>query len=323
MSHVELLCAVMSRPRTAALVEGRISVEGVRFTDSLLSPERHRLLEDGAIAAGEMSTSGLVRSRAAGGDLIALPVFLKRGFSHHHVITREEAPFSSPADLAGRRVGIDSWSSSIMVWLRGLFSDAYGLERSDVAWVLAGDPPVDHHGLVLEPMPDGGRPADPGWVGCELVDGVERPLRSSERTLLALLMAGGIDAVLSTTVPHGPGLRCLFGDTVEQAEEAWYRSSGVYPINHTLAVQSEVLQDRPQLADELQAAFQAARADAGRPTPTLTTETAIIGHDPFAYTYGSAERNILQRFIEYQLAEGMIMRPFDADKLFTRLPLSS
>lgn len=209
-----------------------------------------------------------------------------------------------------------------MVWIRGLFSDAYGLERSDVAWVLAGDPPVDHHELVIEPMPTDGHSADSGWVGWELVDGVVRPLRSSERILLALLMAGELDAVLSTTVRRGPRLPCLFGDAVEQAQEAWYRSSGIYPINHTLAVQSEVLQDRPQLANEIQAAFRAVRADAGRPTTTLTTETAIIGHDPFAYTYGSAGRGTLQRFIEYQLAEGMIMRPFDADELFTRLPLS-
>ena len=84
-------------------------------------------------------------------------------------------------------------------------------------------------------------------------------------------------------------------------------------------MQSEVVQDRPQLADELRAALRAARADAGGPPTALTRETAIIGHDPFAYTYGSAERNVLQRFIEYQLAEGMIMRPFDADELFTRL----
>ncbi|MPZ88089.1 MAG: hypothetical protein GEU81_08440 [Nitriliruptorales bacterium] len=245
-------------------------------------------------------------------------MFLKRGFSHPHVVTREDAPFTTPSDLVGRRVGIDSWDSSIMVWLRGMFTDAYGLDESALRWVLAEDPPPNTSVINWEPLPEHDSVVvDPGWTGQELIDGVQRPLRASERRLLALLVSGDLDAVLCTTIPQGPGLRCLFGDRLEQAEADWHRSTGVYPINHTLAVQAETLADRPKLADDLIGAFRAARRKAGDPTPTLARETAIAGADPFAYTYGAQERNALERFIAYHVAQGLIDRPFDPDELFT------
>jgi 4,5-dihydroxyphthalate decarboxylase len=313
----ELVCAVMPRPRTAALVDGRVSVDGVRFTDSLPSRERHALLERGGLAAGEMSTSGLVRMHAAGSPLTALPVFLKRGFSHRHVITRQEAPFTSPLDLAGRRIGVDSWTSSIIVWLRGLFHDAYDLEQSAFTWVLAGEQVQAPAGTDIQQMPDRTVPHSPEWVGRELIDGAQRPLRSTEKQMLGLLRAGDVDAVLSATVPSGPGLRCLFEADAEQVHADWHRRSGVYPINHTLAVQSAVLDRRPKLADELVQAFRSARSLAGDPSPALTADLAVIGHDPFRYAYGPQERHVLDTFIGYQVASGLIDVPFPADELFT------
>jgi len=312
----ETLLAVMPRPRTACLIDGRVMVQGVRFTDALPSHERHSQIRDKTLAGGEMSTSGLVRAHAAGASLVALPVFLKRGFSHPHVVTRADAPLTSPSDLVGRRVGVNEWDSSIMVWLRGLFKDAYDIDQSAVRWVLAGDPPTNAATVDFEALPHQAA-EDPRWTGHERIDGVRRSLRSSERRLLALLVSGSLDAVLSTTIPEGPGLRCIFGDRLAEAEADWHRSTGIYPINHTLVVQAEVLADRPELADDLIHAFQTARREAGDPTPTLAAETDIIGADPFTYTYGDGERRVLQRFIEYHVAQGLIEQAFDADELFT------
>ncbi len=313
----ELVCAVMPRPRTAALVDGRVTVDGVRFTDRLPSRERHPLLRQGGLAAGEMSTSGLVRMYAAGSPLTALPVFLKRGFSHRHVITRQDATFTSPLDLVGRRIGVDSWTSSIIVWLRGLFQDAYGLDQSAFTWVLAGAPVQVRAGTDLEPMPDRAVPQSSAWVGEEVMDGAQRPLRSTEKQMLGLLMAGHVDAVLSATVPTGPGLRCLF-QAADHVHAAWYSRSGIYPINHTLAVQPTVLTGRPQLADELVQAFRSARSLAADPSPALTTDQAVLGHDPFRYEYGPDERRVLDAFIGYQAAAGLIHAPFPADALFEK-----
>lgn len=72
--------AFRPRPRIEALKDGSVGIEGVDLVvrDDLGSSERHRMILEGELDAGEMSTSGFIRGIAAGRPLYSIPVSPER-----------------------------------------------------------------------------------------------------------------------------------------------------------------------------------------------------------------------------------------------------
>src|SRR5438093_11099704 len=74
------------------------------------------------------------------------------------------------------------------------------------------------------------------------------------------------------------------------AEAAWYRKTGIYPINHTVVVKDALLQSDPSLAPRLFAGFEAAKAQflkqlsSGAELPAdaqvMARRRSIVGDDP-------------------------------------------
>src|SRR6185312_12449062 len=67
----------------------------------------------------------------------AVPVFLSRAFRHSAIFVRSDR-VSSPTGLKGKRVGTPEYLTTMLVWLRGLLSDEYGIAPSDLHWRLGG-----------------------------------------------------------------------------------------------------------------------------------------------------------------------------------------
>jgi hypothetical protein len=67
--------------------------------------------------------------------LTAIPVFVKRMFRHSYIYINKRRGISTPADLNGKRVGIQNWITSAALWARGILEEDYGvdLDRSHVA----------------------------------------------------------------------------------------------------------------------------------------------------------------------------------------------
>lgn len=63
--------AFRSRPRIHALKDGAVKAEGLDLVvrDDLESSARHKMILEGDLDAGEMSTSGLIRGKAEGRPL--------------------------------------------------------------------------------------------------------------------------------------------------------------------------------------------------------------------------------------------------------------
>ena len=133
-------------------------------------------------------------------------------------------------------------------------------------------------------------------------------------------MAGEIDAIVNPIGLRSPHLRPLFAD--DTAERAWLRQTGVYPIDHVLACRAALLADRPDLAERLVAAFQAAADLAedygGAPLRArLAAERdKLDGRDPFCYEFGADERRSVAAFLGYMWEQGILPRPLTPDDLF-------
>ena len=89
---VRIQAAFKPRARIKALQDGTVTLDGVDLVvkDDLGSSERHAMILEGELDAGEMSTSGFIRGIAEGRPLLALPAFIKRGFVHENLYCRSK-----------------------------------------------------------------------------------------------------------------------------------------------------------------------------------------------------------------------------------------
>ena len=315
----------MRRPRVRALQEGLVTLPDVELevVDGLGSTERHDRIRAGTLDGGEMSTSGLFRSRLRGEHLVALPLFIKRGFDHQHIVCREDIPFESLAELRGRRVGVVHADSSVMVWLRGILKEEYGVGPQDVTWVTteSKDQPGFGPGQSVEEVQIPADLQNPGWTGLERLDDTPRKLIPGEVFLLSELLKGRIDFFCCNTFASGPGIRPVLRDG-DQVEADYYRRTRLYPINHTVVLQQRVVQERPDLVRSLVLALRQARELAPRwmteqGKQTWERERAKLGgREPFGYVFTDEEDHILRTFMRYQCEQGLLPEQFGVESLF-------
>ena len=134
-----------------------------------------------------------------------------------------------------------------------------------------------------------------------------------DRSLNDVLLAGEVDALITTRLPEGlgKGVRPLFTD-VKAAERAYYDASGVFPIMHLLVLRREVYERDQTLARALYGAFLAAKRHSlerlydidalAVMVPWLVPEMAesfvVLGRDPWPYGC-AANHNDFDVFLRY------------------------
>jgi 4,5-dihydroxyphthalate decarboxylase len=105
-----------------------------------------------------------------------------------------------------------------------------------------------------------------------------------------MLADGELAAAIGVGKVDSPDIKPLIPDAAA-AEAAWYRKTGIYPINHMVVIKDTILQVDPSLAPRLFAGFQAAKAKfleqlrAGAELPpdaqALASRRRLVGDDPF------------------------------------------
>jgi 4,5-dihydroxyphthalate decarboxylase len=219
-----------------------------------------------------------------------------------------------PADLAGKRIGIPVFDMAAAVWLRGIFQDHYGLDRTAPIYVTGG---------LEEGRSDDEHPQYyPAKFRIEHV---------TDRSLAELVATGGIDALYTARAPStwpSATVGRLFADPIE-AELAYYAKTGIFPPMHVLAVKRPLAERHPGLARSLFDAFAAAQriaqtklfdsATLGVMLPWLLehlqdTERRL-GQD--YWPVGVAKnRTTLDVIIRYMLEDGLTKTAFAPEELF-------
>jgi 4,5-dihydroxyphthalate decarboxylase len=251
LSRLQLTLACGPYDRTEALRTGVVQPEGIDllYVPIQSPPELFaRMVHKASFDVAELSLSLYLQLRNRGDfPFVALPIFPSRMFRHSYVFVKSDAGIDSPADLAGKRIGVQEYHQTAGVWIRGILSGSYGVDFSGVSWFEGGVNAPRHSDPAIDLRPEGD--LDITFIG-------------SDTCLDEWLAAGRIDAYLGARAPRSFGtvdtIRRLFPDARAE-ERSWFRQTGVFPIMHTLVVREDVLDRHPWIAETLFKAFEAAK----------------------------------------------------------------
>jgi 4,5-dihydroxyphthalate decarboxylase len=349
MPDIAISMASGAYDRIRAIRDGTVEVEGCAVTYHVVEPNQLfvRNLKNQEFDVSEMSFSTYIALRDQGrSHYTAIPVFLSRAFRHSAIFVRAGRGIESPADLKGKRIGTPEYFTTMLVWLRGLLSDEYGITPSDLRWQLGPmeqsvrripDPSMVQHRVDESSATQQGDQSlqQPISVGRGKTN-VEIETISAGKTLAGMLAAGELDAIFSARPPScflqaGEGkerIVRLFPD-YRAAEQAYYRRTGVYPLMHAVGIRNSLLEQHPWIAGNLFSAFSRAKdiavADFEKLSafaltlPWIEAEyratQAVLGED--IWPYGVEEnRNAIGTLCRYLHEQGFTRRRMSADELF-------
>ena len=250
----------------------------------------------------EMAMTTYITAREFGKRFTAIPIFLVRAFHHAAILHNVKAGLRSPKDLEGKRVGVNrGYTVTTGVWARSVLQHQYGVDLSKITWVLSGD---EH---VAEYRP----PAN------------VVPIESGKK-MADMLASGELAAAIGVDIDH-PDVQPLIPAALDAGLQA-LRTRGHYPINHTIVIKDELLESRPELAEEVFDAFVRAkrvyleRLAAGRiAQPTKVDEihrkVMEITGDPLPYGI-EPNRKMLDELVQSAREQGIVTRPVSVDSLF-------
>ncbi|MEV4603968.1 hypothetical protein AB0K15_42150 [Amycolatopsis sp. NPDC049253] len=300
-----LLTVTRTQGNNRALTAGEVVPAGFPLAfkeEPVLVQGFRRMVRELAYDVCEMALTTYLTAREHGVRFTALPVFLVRGFHHGAILVRKDSGITEPAQLAGKRVGVNrGYTVTTGVWARAIMAIEHGLDLDSVTWVLSGDEHVESY------RPPGN--VEPAGAGKNLAD---------------MLLAGELDAVVNTKVDSPEAVPLLAGPA--DAGFAALRERGFYPINHLVVVKDEVLDAHPGVAAALFDAFAEAKRRYVERLRSGVAETA----DDRMYTRVMAEtgttdplpygiepnRAILDLLVEQAVAQHILTKPVDVDSMF-------
>jgi 4,5-dihydroxyphthalate decarboxylase len=312
MNSVPLTIGLNPSPYTQALFDGSVRPQGIelalqsRFGEGLDNVgARHRAIIAGALDGGELSISSFILARLRGVSLRALPVFLSRRFRLRCMYCRIDSPVRNPSDLAGKSATVHRYNATTPVWLKGILQNEFGVRPQDIEWHVAEPDIADES---LRPPPPEVR-----------VSFIAAP-RTREHAV-ELVEQGEIEAALEPYHLHdNPRMRYLMPN-FRQAEEAFFRRTGAYTVNHLFALREEVAAESPFVVESLFKAFNEANALADRYRDEKQKKEAIwereVMEEDFSYslTAGCARRS-LETLMEYQVQQGILDKKPPIEELF-------
>lgn len=305
MTVPKLKTVTRTQGNNQALKDGTVKPKNVGFDFIEVNPlidAFRRMVRGLEFDVCEMAITTYICARAHGKKMTAIPVFLVRAFHHGAILVNTNAGIRSPKDLEGKRVGVNrGYTVTTGVWARSILQQEYGVDLSKVTWVLSGDEHVAEYRPPANVVP------------------IEKGRKMSDMLASGELVAAiGVDS-------DSPNIKPLIPNPLE-AGLAALKARGHYPINHTVVVRDEILQQYPGLAADVFAAFADAkhlyleRLRAGKiqkltETDQVHQRVMEITGDPLPYGI-DANRKVVEELIRHAGTQKIIDRPFAVEELF-------
>jgi len=282
-----LRIAIGDYPHTLPLKRGQIASSSLKLDFVDVKPMHTAfkpMVRQHAYDASEMALVTYLQAKVHNKGLQLLPAAMLARFQHGTMLFNAERGKLSPSGLAGRRIGVRSYSQTTGAWIRGIIANDYGADLARVQWVTFED------GHVAE---------------CKDPPGVIRAASGQDMT--QMLIVGELDAAIyGAAMPQNPRLQSVIPDP-DAAAQAWYAKHGLVPVNHMVVVTQTLAQSNPKAVAELYRLLEASKTTAGVPTAGQI-DTAPFGKE--------ANRSSLELLISYAVQQGLISRRLEVDELW-------
>lgn len=312
MANLRITLALGSYDRHAPLLEGCIDHPGIDIEYIELDPQqgRHeRFLRDFEFDAAELSLSSYLIAVDQGLPVQAVPIFPRRLFSQSQMYKNIHCGIDSPANLAGKKIGLSAYQNTLGVRAKGDLTHYYGVARTSVIWVTPGKEVVD----------------------VELPKDLKIETRGGMAEIEQEFVEGKIQAMFVSRLPKpfrdgNPNVARLFADP-QAEEERYLREEGYFPIMHVLAFKKELAERHPDLPKALYEIFEQGRRRAMQRWIDPNWSMAIWGRgelerqnklcpfDPWQNGLEANRKNI-ERFALYSQEQGLTKRRLAAEELF-------
>jgi 4,5-dihydroxyphthalate decarboxylase len=300
-----LTIAIGNYGLTRALKDGSVASDRLALDFVEVAPitkAMRRMVRSLDLDISEMAFTTYLCAKALGKPITALPVFLTRNFHHWAAFHHAEAGIHTPKDLEGRRVIVNrGYTVTTGLWLRGILKSEYGVDLAKIRWM-----PTDDEHVAEYRAPDN---VDYAWRGKDAGE---------------LLRARATDAGIGDIKTDSPAIQPLIPEA-RQAGFAYYRKTGIYPINHAVVVRDDLLAASPTLAAELVQLFTAAKAPylallasgaATSPADDAAREVGrLVAGDPFPYGI-AANRKAIEAIVDFAVDQQVMPRKLGMAQLF-------
>ena len=313
--------------RVQALIDGRVEIEGctTKFEVSQIGElNTHILSGPKSREVTEIGLHPFMIAYANEGfrDYTLLPIFPLRVFRHKSIYIRTDRGIKKPEDLRGKKIATPGYSSSSLVWIRGIVQDEYGISPEDVHWVISSK---DSTAKAT------GGPSKQENI---LPEGLSYSVGPAGKDESDLLESGEVDALFHAAEPRAymqghPDIARIFPDS-RATEQAYFSNTGIFPIMHSVAIKKDVLEENPWLAEAVFNAYSQAK----QKTYEYLTKAAwyktslpwvsqdledtrkIMGKNFWTYGMNEPNRKTLDTMFRYSYEQGLCNRKLTVEELY-------
>jgi len=283
MKETTLRVAIGDYPHTLPLKRGEVASSWLKLEFADVKPMHKAfkpMVREHAYDASEMALITCFQAKDHGKGLTLLPAAMRARFQHHTMLCNAERGKLAPRDLAGKRIGVRSYSQTTGAWLRGILANDYGADVGTVQWVTFED---GHVGEAKDP---------PGVI-------------RAAGDMTQMLIAGELDAAIyGADMPKDDRLKSVI-DNPEAAAREWYARHKMVPVNHMVVVTDELAKSNPDAVAELCRLLEAGR--------TAARQSGPIDVTPFGK---EANRPCLDLLLSYARQQGLVSSQLTVESLF-------
>jgi len=321
---IQLSVGMAPNPRTWPLFDGTVKPDGI---DLIMSPVHAselfwRQLRFADFDLSDMSFSSLLIAIAHGDTRwVGLPIFTTRRLFHTRILVRRDAKIDAPVDLKGKRVGVPEYQQTAALWTRGALQHEFGVEPKDMEFWMERNPEHSHGGATEFKAPPGVTinqiPVGKD-IGSMMLSG------ELQATLLYIVNQNLVDRSKADLWNH-PDIRYLFPDPKAEGVR-YFNKTGLYPINHCVAIKREVAEKHPWVILNLYKAFERANAiadgqrmehvDYFLETGRLPSEAKNALAAPLVRYGVTANRRVLETAAQYSVEQGLTPRFLKLNEVF-------